>query len=454
MVGSVLGPTQVEGQETPLERWTIGYVADSWAPRWAAFSGADTSRAVDRSRLRFVTTAEILSLRSALHQEESTTVLSARAPLTRSLGLQVSAASDSWRTDTDGRPLMETPRSEAFALGLDIGAEPPWGGYTQVEVRGGWDQAPGGHLRILNLGTRSTVALTGWYTQARESRVHFPADSLRTLGSEHRVWGADLDVTLRFHVEEVAVSPAFSWRREVFEPGDGEVDAFLSASPDGSSTGARGSIAVATDAWGGDVAYRYRDLDAPSRILRGDASAGQLPVASLELRGWSAGAWHRRRGRVWSLSVASAILTGGLSTRVETWPFVSIWQALSAQAYRLNGDLDGREVWIGLRNSPSVGPGWSWGVDVGRLVMRIDRDSWYVTSFGFGRSDRQMTTTGADPAVFVGGEGARSLRTRAGEFDLRVEAGVPVYVEELGGGGGAAEGGLAGYLRVAMGWSW
>jgi hypothetical protein len=363
----------------------------------------------------------------------------------------VDFTSGSWRTDAGGRTLIETPRSQAAAIGIDIGLDAPWVGETEIEARVGWDQAPGGGLRILNVGTHSTVMIAGWHTQARGSRVHFPADSLRALGSEHRVWGGDLAVAARLQVGAVALSPTLSWRRELFEPAEGDVGAFLSTSPDGSGTAVRAAITVAGGAWGGELAYRGRNLDIRSPILRADASAGQLPLAALELGAWSLGAWHRRGTRVWDVSLSAADVDGTLSTRVETWPFASLWQSLSAQAYRLNGGMSGREVWARLRNTPRSGSGWTWGLDLSRIVMRVDRDSWYVTSFGFGRSDRQMTTTGADPAVFVGVEGARRLRAAEGELEVRIEAGAPVRVEELGTGG-PAEGGVAGYVRVSLEW--
>jgi len=83
--------------------------------------------------------------------------------------------------------------------------------------------------------------------------------------------------------------------------------------------------------------------------------------------------------------------------------------------------------------------------------MEVARDSWYVTSFGFGRSDRQMTTHGADPAVFVGGEVAKAWSTGVGGVGVRLKGGVPVHVTPLDGGGPEGQG-MAGYFGVGLEW--
>ena len=118
-----------------------------------------------------------------------------------------------------------------------------------------------------------------------------------------------------------------------------------------------------------------------------------------------------------------------------------------------------RSQWIHVRNTLREGAGWSWSVEVGRYALRLDRDSWYVTSFGFGRRDREITASGVDSAVLVGGGVTRRLMGGFGAILLRVQAGVPVSARALDGaqgstGGGAAGGGLAGYLRVGLDWAW
>ncbi len=113
-----------------------------------------------------------------------------------------------------------------------------------------------------------------------------------------------------------------------------------------------------------------------------------------------------------------------------------------------------RSDWLRIRNTLEEGSGWSWGVEVGRYALRVDRDNWYVTSFGFGRRDREITATGVDSAVLVGGEVTRRLIGGFGDLALRVQAGVPVFARALDGAQSSTGDGLAGYLRVVLDWAW
>ena len=82
---------------------------------------------------------------------------------------------------------------------------------------------------------------------------------------------------------------------------------------------------------------------------------------------------------------------------------------------------------------------------------------WYVTSFGFGRSDRQRTRSGLDPAYLVGGDVAWALRMGAHDVALRVEAEVPVHADEIEGStdpvGHDSSTWARGYLRLTLEWT-
>jgi hypothetical protein len=213
-------------------------------------------------------------------------------------------------------------------------------------------------------------------------------------------------------------------------------------------------LTVDVGVWRVVARYRSREANFDSRIMRVDASAGRFPVALLDLWGWSAALSHRSGDRRWTIEGGSDELSGELSARVETWPFANFWESLSAQAYRLNGDMAARADWLRVRNTLEEGAGWSWGAEVGRYALRIDRDNWYVTSFGFGRQNREITASGVDSAVLVGGEVTRRLIGSFGALMLRAEAGVPISTRPLDGAQGSTGDGLAGYLRVVLDWAW
>ncbi len=438
-------------QETLLERWTLGYVSESWSPRWNALTPAAWPNSGAVPRVRVSLDAELVSFRESLRRKRSTVNLGVRVPLNGSVGLRAAVTSGAWLTEAGDRPLIETPRSQAAAAGADVDVAVPRLGRLRIEALGGWDLGPGGFAGVETSSSSHEVTVSGWRTHARESRVLFPADSLRDLGTRHVTTGGEVAAAVAVPLAGATLRPSARWRRELFEAPDEAAKGFLTASPGGSHTLLVTELEVDVGVWQAKARYRSREVDFDSRIMRIDASAGRLPVVLLDLWGWSAAASHRSGDRRWTIEGGSDQLSGELSARVETWPFASIWESLSAQAYRLNGDMTARSVWLRVRNTLEEGAGWSWGAEVGRYALRIDRDSWFVTSFGFGRRDREITATGVDSAVLVGGEVTRSLTAGLGTFALRVQAGVPVFARAVDGATGD---GLAGYLRVVLDWAW
>jgi len=398
--------------------------------------------------------AELVSFRESLRRDRSTVNLGVRVPLNGSVGLRAAATSGAWRTETGDRPLIETPRSQAAAAGADIDVSLSRLGRLRIEALGGWDLGPGGFVRVETSSSHHEVTVSGWRAHARESRLFFAADSLRDLGTSHVTTGGEVAAEVAVPLAGATLRPSVRWRREIFEAPGEPANGFLTASPSGSHTLLATEVEVDVGVWQVRARYRSREANFDSRIMRVDVSAGRIPVALLDLSGWSAAVSHLSGDRRWAIEGGSDQLSGELSARVETWPFASFWESLSAQAYRLNGDMAARSDWLRVRNTLEEGTGWSWGVEVGRYALRIDRDSWYVTSFGFGRRDREITAGGVDSAMLVGGELARRLIAGFGALALGVQAGVPISARPLDGAQDSTGDGLAGYLRVVLDWTW
>ncbi len=441
-------------QETLLERWTLGYVSESWSPRWDALTpdARPNFGAVPRVRVSF--DSELVSFRESLRRDQTTVNLGVRVPLNGSVGLRAAATSGAWRTEASDRPLIKTPRSQAVAAGADVDVSRPGLGRLRIEALGGWDLGPGGFARVETSSSYHKVTVGGWRAHARESRVQFAADSLRDLGTSHVTTGGEVAAEVALPLAGATLRPSVRWRREIFEAPGEAAKGFLTASPSGSHTLLATELAVDVGVWRVRARYRSREASFDASIMRVDASAGRFPVALLDLWGWSAAVSRLSGDRRWTIEGGSVQLSGELSARVETWPFATLWESLSVQAYRLNGDMAARSHWLGVRNTLDEGVGWSWGVEVGRYALRIDRDNWFVTSFGFGRQDREITTGGVDSAVLVGGEITRRLVSGMGAFGIRVYAGVPIFTRPLDGAQGSTGDGLAGYLRVVLDWAW
>jgi len=458
---SFLGSQPAAAQEALLERWTLGHLAETWSPRWGmpddrarlALPVGAARGLLSRPPLVWVSAeVEVLSLRETLYRDRSDARMGVRLPVGNSVGLQLSAATGRWETETADQPVLSTPRSEAVSLGLDVVFDVGPLGSLLVEALAGWDNGAGGRGRLVSGSRYHSFILEGWRTTSRQSAVTFPADSLRDLGVGHDVRGGEMRIELSVPVSRVTLRPSAVWRRELIDEATDVTEGFLTTTPEGGHTILDFGLGVEWGAWTAGAGYRERTSRMQGTFMRGTGQAGFVSQAKYDFWSWRAQIGRRIGDRQWVLEGGSEDLGGVLATRVETWPFVSFWESLSAIAYRFNGDVRARSQWTRLLNRRDDGGGWAWAVEVDRYTMQVERDSWYVTSFGFGRSDRQMTTDGADPAFFVGGEVSRQWTSRLGAVGVRLRGGIPVHVSSLDGGAPTGHG-IAGYLGLGVEWA-
>ena len=347
-----LGPGAA-AQETLLERWTLGYQSESWSPRWDALTPAAWPNSGAVPRVRVSLNAERVSFRESLRRDQSTVSLAVRVPLNGSVGLRAAATSGAWLTEAGDRPLIETPRSQAAAAGADVDLSLPRLGRLRIEALGGWDLGPGGLARVATSSPYHEVTVSGWRAHARESRVQFAADSLRDLGTSQVTTGGEVAAEVAVLLAGATLRPSVRWRREHFAAPGEAAKGFLTASPSGSHTLLATELEIDVGVWRVRARYRSREAHFDSRIMRLDVSAGRIPVAILDLSGWSAAVSYLSGDRRWAIEGGSDQLSGELSARVETWPFATFWESLSAQAYRLNGDMAARSHWLRFRPAGS-----------------------------------------------------------------------------------------------------
>jgi hypothetical protein len=447
-------------QEALLERWTVDVVSNGWSPRWSPSRELAKTRTTPKPRVALSLGAQALRLRSELDGSESSMRLDLWHPLSRSFGLRVAAASDAWRTRRGGRTLLDIPRSHSAATGLEVRQSLDRLGDLELYALAGWDGGAGGEGGLVLSGDRHALRVTGWRASARESVVFFPADSLREVGLSQLVSGARLEARVAVPVGGLVLHTSGIWEDEFMGEGSRAVDeAFLIASPGGDSRTRGLKFGAGLGFWTLEGGYRSREIDLESPLYRSGSAAGRLFYGTLDLRQWTAGVSRRFPGSRWSVAAGREHVTGELSTRVETWPFLSIWETLSVQAYRLRGQLDARGTWVGLRRTPTGPTGWTWGVAGGRYEMTLDRSSWFVTSLGFGRTDVEQTSAGVDPAVVLAAELGRTFRLGPSLLRLDLGGGLPVRSERVGIDSGTVDRGVAGqgpagYGAVRACWVW
>jgi hypothetical protein len=438
-------------QQSPLERWTTGYVADAWMPQLTDFARIQLD---GRRTVAITSTFEVVSLRSQAARREAVLRTAARAPITGRTDVLAALSWESWSIERGDQLLIDRAPLATAALGVDHTIAPYDLGPIHFEGYVGWGEAPGVAGRVSQTTDDREIAIGGWRAETRDPVVHLPDDSLRTMGSRHRTTGGDLRVRFDIGMDVVVVRPWIEARREVFGRAEAAGDEFLDAFPVGDQSIWATGLSVVAGAWATALAYRRRDLDLESAVERSGASAGGIPIADAEYWSWTASVGRQLGEGSWNVRAASERLEGRISARVETWPFLTLWESVSAQAYRMNGGLYGRSTRLAFEvRAPSEG-GWGWDAEFGRYSLRVDRVSWYVTSLGFGRSNRTRSVAGIESANLVAvGIGHRGSAA-GGSLALRLEGGVPVSVRPIDlDRPGSDGGGAAGYLRALLGWS-
>lgn len=458
LVAVTIVGSEASGQASSLERWTLGSLAESWSPRWSTTGGTALLGTGAVPELRVAVTEERIALARSFSRAHGQVEMGLRVPIDRVGGVRMSGMVSSWRTDASERPFLATERSAALSLGADVRTSSRSLGRWGFEVLGGWDGGLGGLLRAASGSAHHRVVFTGWRTHARESIVFFPVDSLRDMGAGERVTGSEADVAFSARGLGLDVRSSTVWRRERLDSTSDPPAGFLTVEPGGWHTQLETMLEAGTSRWAAHATYRARSASVESRILRAGIPAGRLPLARMELWGWRAGFRVGGAERAWSFEGGSDQLAGALSARVETWPFVSLWESLSAQAYRLNGDLTARSTWVrmGREGAGSI----DWTLEAGHYRLRLDRDSWYVTSLGFGRSDRQRTRTEVDPAILIGGKVAWKLTLGAHALAIHLDADVPIHARHVDASdigvptGPPDDGtGLAGSVGIVVEWT-
>jgi hypothetical protein len=439
-----------------LARWTYEYVASSWMARWtvAPFDQGPTTAA---PRMSVLASTERLAFRPHLSQYESRVDVTLAHQLTGPIGLRLSGSSGSSRTLRSGRPVIESPRSESVALGVEATTRVARLGTLQALVMPGWDRGPGGLARVSARGDRHAFALSAWSVRSRHSRVVLPTDSARAVGEGKRAHGARVDLRGRLTYGPVEIRPGVAWRRERLRADAPPADAYLGTSPEGRSQVVQWTLGADIARFGLDLAYGDASLDLASTIRRSGQPAGRLSYGRLNLEHWRAGVRLDVGTYRWSATLGREHVVGELSARVETWPFAGFWESISVQAYRFDAAVHGEGTILRVAVAPSSRTGWMLASQLARYVVVTDRDSWLVTGFGFGRRDRETQRAGVDPVYFVGTTVRRSVDLPAGLLTIDAQASVPVHYRPIGADAPATElrwAGIPGHLRFSVGWAW
>jgi hypothetical protein len=442
-------PLSAGAQESLLEQWTVSALADRWQPWWE-IAGGDGPQGTSSPRLRVESTAELLTLGSAMRQSSSGVTASIRQPL----GARFSAiawASSRRSISSAGGVSLQTPRTTAGAVGAVFRTRSDETPRAEIAALAGWNGKPGGWTRAGVFGKGGSVAVTGWAGGERQSRVTVLGDSLREIGATTEGQGLEVEGGFDLRLGYLRLRPAVSLGWESIGSVTPANAYFLVAATEGRASSSVFALAADGDAYGLEARYRTRAIAMGSPITRTEQAAGRLSFARIRYGSWSLEVRRRGDGRTLALDLAAERVEAGMSARLETWPYASLWEVIAAQALRLDGSLKVDAVRARLRSDPAGG-GWGWSGSIARYELHSDRRSWYVTGLGFGRSGEEMAAAVVSPAYAIGGSLARPFTLGNGTVTATLSAELPIYAKQRGAEDPSPRS-MTGFARIGLTWT-
>jgi hypothetical protein len=414
-------------------------------------------------RLLIDSRVEFLSLGTSARLAQHYTTVRGRQQLgTSRHALHVGVTHDGRSVRTDEDPLL---RTNAWPV-ADVGLELKWSqtalGNFSVLGMATLDRGPAGALVLSSGSPYHSIQLSGWRVNARSLVLTVPTDTVTDIAEQHVVHGARAEASLSIPLGAIRPSAQATYEssKALSEPVEGE--AFLTMSPQGELEAARVSLGLTLHDRAGLVVRRaWQNIELGGPLVRTGLQAGELFFGRLEFRQWMANGWLETESNHWSLFVGSERLESAVSVRLETWPYVELWEQLGATAFRYRGSLAGRVLWFRLqhRGTRSKPNGLTWAVNVGRYELDTSQRDWLVTSLGFGRAEDDSVATAVRPVILLGGEVAKRFRVASGWLHLFLAADLPVYAQTEHSHDGPdpspTDGGaLAGQFRVGLFWAW
>jgi len=462
LLAAILAVNSASGQANLLERWTADYIHLGWTPSWM-MPDADWSFPKDRDyRVALGSAVDRVSLGNGAAMSHGRSWVRIQQPLGSSQHIFRAGVSQYARgmSLNAENPFLRTP----FNLSLDVGFESRWGvgrlGEVALSAVGAWDRGPSWSVGLLSSSTVHRIQVMRWRTRARPLTLALPTDSVTDVAVENALHSTLLEAHFEYPVGAIRPSIGLSLEKHDAKQESIGRETFLSLSPGGSLERLDLSFAIEARAAGAGVKHRRQDGDLDGQFLRRDAPVGKLFFGRSRFTQWALEVWRMRQGARWSFQIGVDESNVAMSARLDTWPFVALWEQLGATAFRYRGSLSGNTQWVRFERmaGPSRRGSISWAASAGLHQLKTSQQDWLVTSLGFGRAEQDSTGTSIDPAVIIGMEASRSFRVTSGDLRLFLSAALPVYAdtdgESMAGTGGKSmdRGAIPGQIRLGASW--
>ena len=459
----ILAPCTAMAQSSLFDYWAVDFLSASWGPIQNDSTGAWVPRipAPDSHRFVFGVEGQALSIGKTARLSRHRITARMRQPLPGTAHRLVVGVTHEARTmsATSGERYMQTGSVRTVDLGLELWRRRTIAGDWAVIGATSWNSAISWFAELRGESRFHVLRVSRWKSNPHQIRFTLPTETATDVAEEHQVGGTMLSVAVAIPLPS-ALRLGAGVRRETGDVRQKSIDgsSFLTVSPAGTMRNRNIWLSLSRDSSRGVVVQRReRTADLEGAFQREEFAAGRLFFGRWNFSRWMVTGWLGTGSHDWRLSLARDEMQSELSARLETWPFVALWEQLGAIAFRYRVGLNGHSLSARFTraNRRGAAAGFEWSTTITRYEVQANQENWLVTSLGFGRAQREATRWDIESLVTVGLELKRGFNPRTGTLTVSVAVEVPVFARTVQTPEPAETArGLSGQLKAGASWAW
>ncbi len=458
----ILVPCTAMAQSSLFDYWAVDFLSTSWGPIRTDSMGAWVAGipAPHPHRFVFGVEGQALSVGKTARLSRHRITARMRQPLPGTAHTFVMGVTHEARTisATSGERYMQTGSVRTVDLGLELWRRRTIAGDWAVIGATSWNSAISWLAELRGESRFHLLRVSRWKSNPHPIRFSLPTETATDIAEEHQVGGTMLSVAVAIPLPS-ALRLGAGAKRETGDVRQESIDgsSFLTVSPAGTMRNRDIWLSLSRDSSRGVVVHRReRTADLEGAFQREELAAGRLFFGQWNFSRWMVTGWLGTGSHDWRLSFARDEMQSDLSARLETWPFVALWEQLGAIAFRYRVGLDGHSLWARFTRANRGGAaGFGWSTTITRYEVQANQEDWLVTSLGFGRAEQEATRWDIESLVTLGLELARAFNTRTGMLTISAAVEVPVYARSVQTPEPAETArGLSGQLKAGASWAW
>ena len=459
----ILAPCTAMAQSSLFDYWGVDFLSTSWGPIRNDSTGPWVHRvpALDSHRFVFGVEGQALSVGKTARLSRHRITARMRQPLPGTAHTLVVGATHEARTisATSGERYMQTGSVRTVDLGLELWRRRTIAGDWAVIGAASWNSAISWLAELRGESRFHLLRVSRWKSNPHQIRFTLPTEVVTDVAEEHQVGGTMLSVAVAIPLPS-ALRLGAGGKRETGDVHQESIagSSFLTVSPTGTMSNRDVWLSLSRDSSGGVVVRRReRTANLEGELQREEIAAGRLFFGRWNFSRWMVTGWLGTGSHDWRLTLARDEIQSGLSARLETWPFVALWEQLGAIAFRYRVGLEGHSLWARFTraNRRGAAGGFAWSTTITRYEVQANQEDWLVTSLGFGRAEQEATRWDIESLVTLGLELRRAFNTRTGTLTVGAAVEVPVFARTVQTPEPVETArGLSGQLKARASWAW